>query len=252
MSWTPNPRRIGNLGLSRTERTRRSARLKLSIKKAERHEHYRAEAEAQADALRHRPQYLNPAAEALQFVRWAEAALPYRLAEGVADWMQTALGKRESGLLCQDAAVQVETLNALLLYFLTGPRVRPAWRGLVASPTLLSTARLRESLATLTEALQPDGLQVCINPYPGAASGRLAASLLYQALDQSHTGHAIGADTVIVLDLDELAPARRVKLLHFLFDGYDNPPIDTTSEDDRPTLTYPAPARAWVPYIDKR
>ena len=206
-------RHISNIGLNARQQSTRSARFKLSIKRAERRDREEKEAQAWAEERRRQPLVITAQEETAQIVTWAQDSLrvpttgqPWRVADGVAAWLHQALDRTESGLLCEDSDVQRDTLCGLLLYFLVGPRVAPGWRAIVASPTPLSTSILREELAASAEAaelLQPDGpLQVSVNPYPGQATGKAGAGVRFQALNNEHTGHAVGADLVLVVDLD--------------------------------------------------
>ena len=213
-------RHIATVGLDQREQNNHSARLKLSIKRAERRDRQEQDAQAWIEARRTHPLEISAQEETSSFVRWAQASLrapqtgqPFQVADGVSDWLQKALDRPESGLLSETQEVQEQTLCALLLYFLAGPRVYPAFRAIVASPTPASTAQLREQLAayaTAANLLHPDGpLYVTVNPYPGEARSKLSASVRFQSLSSEETGHAIAADLICAVSLDPDAADHR-------------------------------------------
>ena len=143
------------------------------------------------------------------FRQWAESTLvvpngllagqPFRIDDWQHEFVADALadGIREAGLSVARKNGKSGVIAALLLCFLAGPLNAPNWRGIVVSLTGLLAAELRTAMDEIVKASELDGVEILRTPTPGLATGRNGSRLQFLAADKA-TGHAVGADLVII------------------------------------------------------
>ena len=107
-----------------------------------------------------------------------------------------AVGIREAGLSVARKNGKSGLISALLLAYLAGPLNVSHWRGVVVSLTGALAKELKDAIEALAIA---SGLHIDVRqtPWPGQIRGARGARLDILASDKA-TGHAIGADLVII------------------------------------------------------
>ena len=143
------------------------------------------------------------------FVEWAEDTLRvptgplmskgFRIPDWQREFLEGAMGEGiiEAGLSVARKNGKSGLIAAWLLACLAGPLVRREWRGVVVSLTGYLAKELKNAMegTALQSGLQ--GLRFYSTPIPGRVTGRCATRVDFLAADKA-TGHAIGADMVII------------------------------------------------------
>ncbi len=136
---------------------------------------------------------------------------PFTLDAWQVDFLKDALadGVREAGLSVARKNGKSGLVAALLLAYLVGPLNQPLWRGIVVSLTGALAAELRDAVVQTAEASGLDKhLTVRRSPPPGNIDGVAGSKLTILASDRA-TGHAVGADIVVVDEAGLLEESRR-------------------------------------------
>ena len=127
------------------------------------------------------------------------AGQPFQIADWQAQFLDDALAPdtREAGLSVARKNGKSGVIGATLLSFLAGPLNRPNWRGIVVSLTGNLAKELRTAMEQTAVASSLTGARFLRTPTPGRIEGMDGATLDFLAADKA-TGHAVGADLVIV------------------------------------------------------
>ena len=127
------------------------------------------------------------------------AGQPFVLDEWQIDFLRDALreGIREAGLSVARKNGKSALIALLFLAFLRGPLHRPGWRGVVASITGELAKELRHQIEAINSTAEESMIDIRLSPTPGRILGPNRTRLDFLAADKS-TGHAIGADLVVI------------------------------------------------------
>lgn len=127
------------------------------------------------------------------------AGQPFQIMDWQAQFLDDALAPdtREAALSVARKNGKSGVIGASLLSFLAGPLNRPNWRGIVVSLTGLLAKELRIAMEQTATASNLNGVRFLRTPTPGRIEGMDGATLDFLAADKA-TGHAVGADLVIV------------------------------------------------------
>ena len=152
--------------------------------------------------------------------RWARETLrvpagpltgqPFNIDDWQYEFLVDALadGIREAGLSVARKNGKSGLIAALFLCYLVGPLNVPNWRGIVVSLTGELAKELRNACQEIAEASDLDGVRIIRSPTPGGIEGKNGARLRILAADRS-SGHAIGADLVVIDEAGLLDEAKR-------------------------------------------
>ena len=196
----------------------------MPIKDPEARAEYRRKRAADLERLRVPPAAAEPpsAAEAVADVvrRWSKERLlvpagplagqPFMIDDWQYDFLvdALALGIREAGLSVARKNGKSGLIAALFLCYLVGPLNVPNWRGIVVSLTGELAKELRNACQEIAEASDLPGVRIIRSPTPGGIEGDNGARLRILAADRS-SGHAIGADLVVIDEAGLLDEAKR-------------------------------------------
>ena len=151
---------------------------------------------------------------------WSEATLkvwsgplagqPFMIYDYEIDWLREAFrpGVRDAALCMGRKNGKSSVVAVVLLAYLAGPLNRAGWRCAVASMTGELAAELREHIEQTVTASALAGVEVFKSPTPGRVEGQNNTRVSILAADKA-TGHAIGADLVIIDEAGKMPENRR-------------------------------------------
>ena len=157
-------------------------------------------------------------AEAIK--EWSEANLkvwsgplagePFMIYDYELEFLREAFrpGVRDAALCVGRKNGKSSVIAVVLLAFLAGPLNRSGWRCAVASMTGELAAELREHIQQTVTASGLKGVEVFKSPSPGRVEGQMNTRVSILAADKA-TGHAIGADLVIIDEAGKMPENRR-------------------------------------------
>ena len=137
---------------------------------------------------------------------------PFTLQPEQSEWIHAALqpGIREAGMSVARKNGKSGAIACVLLAGLVhgGPLNRPQWRGVVTSLTGDLAKELKEAMRLTALASNLGGLEFLRSPTPGSIRGAQGSLLNVLAADKA-SGHAIGADLVIIDEMGLLQENKR-------------------------------------------
>ena len=151
---------------------------------------------------------------------WSEATLkvwsgplagqPFMIYDYEIAWLREAFrpGVRDAALCMGRKNGKSSVVAVVLLAYLAGPLNRAGWRCAVASMTGELAAELREHIEQTVTASALAGVEVFKSPTPGRVEGQNNTRVSILAADKA-TGHAIGADLVIIDEAGKMPENRR-------------------------------------------